>query len=207
MEILWIYQYQTNKLDIAHKLNINWWDDWGIGDGTIGNRYGYTVRKYDLINKLIFGLKDNPFGRRHIINLWQESNLESSEGLKPCAFETLWSCRKVDGEIYLDMTLNQRSSDYIMAGYINKIQYVALQMMIASHLGYKAGKFCHFVQNLHIYDRHIDAAHEILSRQPVDSQPIIDLPLKNKFYYITSEDFVIRRPKIEKLNSPLELAI
>ena len=57
-------------------------------------------------------------------------------------------------DLYLDMTLTQRSSDYIMAGYINKMQYVAFQMMVAGHLGYKVGHFSHIVQNLHIYDRH-----------------------------------------------------
>ena len=56
------------------------------------------------------------------------------QGFEPCAYETLWSVRNVNGEFYLDMTLIQRSNDYIMAGYINKIQYVALQMMIASDL-------------------------------------------------------------------------
>jgi thymidylate synthase len=54
------------------------------------------------------------------------------------AYETIWSVRDVEGIMYLDMTLNQRSNDYIMAGYINKIQYVALQMMVASHLNYKS---------------------------------------------------------------------
>jgi thymidylate synthase len=84
----------------------------------------------------------------------QESDLKETDGLYPCAYETIWSVRDVEGIMYLDMTLNQ-SNDYIMAGYINKIQYVALQMMVASHLNYKVGKFCHFIQNLHIYDRHI----------------------------------------------------
>ena len=206
-EIRWIYQYQTNKLSVAHELGVHWWDKFSVNEDTIGNRYGYTVKKYDLVNKLLDGLKNNPFGRRHIMSLWQEEDLRSSDGLMPCAFQTLWSCRKLHGDMYLDMTLNQRSSDYITAGSINKIQYVALQMMVASHLGYKVGKFCHFVQNLHIYDRHIDAAREILDRTPIESQPIIDLPIKKKFYDITLEDFVIRRPKIEKLVSSIELAV
>jgi len=94
----------------------------------------------------------------------QEDDLKESEGLYPCAYETLWSVRKINGVMYLDLTLNQRSQDYIMAGYINKIQYVALQLMVCSHLGYKPGNFCHFVQNLHLYDRHIDAAKEILDK-------------------------------------------
>ena len=51
-EILWIYQKQSNSLDVAHELGIHWWDNWDIGNGTIGDRYGYTVNKYNLINEL-----------------------------------------------------------------------------------------------------------------------------------------------------------
>jgi thymidylate synthase len=110
--------------------------------------------------------------------------------------------------MFLDMTLNQRSNDYIMAGYINKIQYVALQMMIASHLGYKVGKFCHYVQNLHIYDRHIEAAKEILERDPLEQQPTLELKSGLDFYSITLEDFKISNIKgIQKIKSELEIAI
>jgi len=64
-EILWIYQKQTNSLDIAHELGINWWDEWDIGNSTIGNRYGFTVRKYNLMNGLLKELADNPFAHRY----------------------------------------------------------------------------------------------------------------------------------------------
>ena len=56
-EIFWIYQKQSNKLSDAHDLGINWWDEWDIGDGTIGARYGETVRRYNLMNNLLDGLK------------------------------------------------------------------------------------------------------------------------------------------------------
>lgn len=207
-EILWIYQKQSNKLSEARKLGINWWDNWDIGDGTIGKRYGYTVNKYNLINKLLKGLKEDPFGRRHIMNLWQLDDLENSEGLKPCAFETLWSVRKVKDEYYVDMALIQRSNDYITAGYINKIQYVSLMMMICGHLGYKFGDFSHFVGNLHIYDRHEEALKEILTRESVGVQPILKLKENKNFYDYTIDDFeIINLPKIKKLNSQLEIAI
>lgn len=107
-EILWIYQKQSNKLDLAHEMGINWWDEWDIGDGTIGLRYGETVKKWNLMNKLLNGLKTDPFGRRHIINLYQESDMVESKGLNPCAYETSWSVRNVNDQIYLDMTLFQR---------------------------------------------------------------------------------------------------
>lgn len=203
-EILWIYQDQSNLLEDAHKRNIFWWDEWDIGDSTIGNRYGYTVKKYDLINKLINGLKNNPYSRRHVINLWQEEDFNESKGLDPCAYETLWSVR---GE-YLDLHLNQRSNDYIMAGFINKIQYVCLQMMIAKSLGYKIGKFTHYVQNLHIYDRHIDAANELANKESLNTQPYIRLDVVKDFYEYNVNDFkIFDIENITKIKSELEIAI
>lgn len=207
-EVLWIYQKQTSSLKTARELGVNWWEEWNIGNDTIGVRYGETIWRYDLMNKLLKGLKDDPFGRRHIINMYQYSDLNESKGLHPCAYETLYSVRKVDGEYYLDMTLTQRSSDYVMANYINKIQYVALQMMVASHIGYKVGKFCHLVQNLHIYDRHMDSVREILERDTLNINPTISLKEVKNFYDYTIDDFIISDiGGIEKLSQKLEIAI
>jgi thymidylate synthase len=207
-EVLWIYQRQTNSLSIAKDMGINWWDEWDIGDGTIGERYGKTISNYNLIDSLLNTLKNDPFGRRHIINMWQESDLRASKGLSPCAYETIWSVRKNGLDLILDLTLIQRSNDYIMAGYINKIQYVALQMMIASHCNYKVGKFCHLTQNLHIYDRHFDAVNEISNRTPLPVQPKLKLKNNKNFYDFTIEDFEISEiDGIQKLSSNLEIAI
>jgi len=207
-EILWIYQKQTNSLEVANQLGINWWKDWDIGNGTIGERYGQTIHKWDLMNKLLKGLKEDPFSRRHIINMYQEADLRASEGLYPCAYETLWSVRKIDGVMYLDLTLNQRSNDMITANAINKIQYVALQMMVCSHLGYKPGIFSHLVQNLHVYDRHLNAVNELLNKTPLDINPKIVLNGNKNFYDITIDDFkIIGIEGITKLKSELELAI
>lgn len=207
-EIFWIYQKQSNSLEEAKKLGIKWWDEWDIGERKIGQRYGATIKRYDLMNTLLDGLKNNPFSRRHIIDMFQYKDLEETKGLYPCAYSTSWSVRKVDDKYYLDMTLNQRSNDYIMAGFINKIQYVAFQMMVARHCGYKVGKFCHLVQNLHVYDRHILALEEILDRTPIDINPRIGLMPKDNFYDFSINDFeVININGIKKLESPLEIAI
>ena len=208
-EILWIYQKQDNKLSTAHDLGVNWWDEWDIGDGTIGNRYGSTVKTWGLMDKLLNSLVNDPFSRRHIMNMYQESDLTTSPGLHPCAYETIWSVRSVGGEKILDMTLIQRSNDYITAGFINKIQYVGLMMMVAGYCGYGLGKFCHLVQNLHIYDRHFNAVNEILERTPKKTDfPFIEL-VSNKFFYdYTIDDFLIHNVGgIKKLTTPLEIAI
>ena len=165
-EILWIYQDKSNSLDLLRdKYNIHYWDDWEskVMPGTIGVRYGETVRKHNLIDNLINDIKTNPYGRRHIMSLWQEDDFLASDGLLPCAFLTDWNVR---GE-YLDMLLFQRSGDMLTAsgaGGINEVQYAALQMMIAKTTGYKPGKFTHVVCNEQIYDRHIEVAKELLKR-------------------------------------------
>lgn len=219
-EILWIYQKQSNSLKEAREMGINWWDEWDIGDGTIGQRYGATIRRYGLMDDLLNGLINDPFGRRHIIDMYQYADLKETSGLHPCAFMTKYSVRRKDGELYLDMTLDQRSNDYVMAGYINKIQYVALQMMVATHCGFKVGKFCHMVQNLHIYDRHFDAVKEIMDRAPIsfktnqtlpvylENNPSIELVSNKGFYDITIDDFkVFGTEGIPKLSEKLEIAV
>ncbi|MBC2575873.1 thymidylate synthase [Peptostreptococcus canis] len=206
-EILWIYQDQSNDLNLLkEKHGITWWDEWDIGDRTIGQRYGATVKKYDLMNKLLENLKNQPYGRRHIINLYQEADLMSTKGLFPCAMETQWSVR--DG--YLDMTLIQRSSDVPVANAINKIQYVALQMMVARHIGLEPGVFCHYVNNAHIYDRHIEQVKEIISRNSQKDSESVKLvlnPEKTDFYSFTIEDFTLEGYDPIKPNLKFEMAI
>ena len=162
-EIFTIYQKPTNVLSEMEMMGVNWWNEWDIGNGTIGQRYGATVKRYDLINNLIKDIQKDPYGRRKVVSLWQETDLHETAGLAPCAFLTIWNVR---GK-YLDMCMIQRSGDMLTAsgaGGINEVQYAALLMMIARHTGYEAGIFTHFVANEQIYDRHIEQAKILLQR-------------------------------------------
>ena len=190
-EIFTIYQHPTNVLSEMRDLGVTWWDPWDIGDGTIGQRYGATVKRYDLIHKLIDDIKKDPYGRRKVVSLWQEADLRETKGLAPCAFLTMWNVR---GR-YLDMSMIQRSGDMLTAsgaGGINEIQYAALLMMVAKVTGYEPGVFTHFVANEQIYDRHMDNAHEMLRRAEImkdDTQnPVLVL---NKEGECQFEDFTI----------------
>lgn len=194
-EIFTIYQKPTNNISEMEKMGVTWWNDWDIGNGTIGQRYGATVSRYDLINNLIKDIQNDPYGRRKIVSLWQETDLHETIGLAPCAFLTIWNVR---GE-YLDTVLIQRSGDMLTAsgpGGINEIQYAALLMMIARHTGYKPGVFSHLVANEQIYDRHYDAAEELLLRYQYgyvsEESPVLFLnPEKNNFYDFTIDDFIM----------------
>ncbi|MBQ9062497.1 MAG: thymidylate synthase [Eubacterium sp.] len=162
-EIFSIYQHPTNVLTKMEEMGVTWWGPWDIGDGTIGQRYGATVKRYDLIHGLIDDIRRDPYGRRKVVSLWQETDLRETPGLAPCAFLTIWNVRGG----YLDMALIQRSGDMLTAsggGGINEIQYAALLMMISRVTELEPGVFTHFVANEQIYDRHIDNAHEMLRR-------------------------------------------
>ena len=256
-----IYIKQTNILEEMHPSIHSWWKDFVVfnryrdienplntynesdldwkdiklmkKESLLGKTYGATVERYDLMNKLLKGLEDSPFGRRHKISLWQEQQaIDDPKSLEPCAGLTLWSVRdvKISKEElkkqppefnvnaftrYIDLTLIQRSQDYITTSSINNSQYTMLAMMVANHLTFKTGirhevgKLLHIVQNCHIYDKHLDAAKEILKRESTGLQPKIELICEPKdFYSHTIEDFKFSGLEgIEKLSNNLEIAI
>ena len=219
-EIFTIYQKPTNEIAKMEEMGVNWWGDWDIGDGTIGQRYGATVSRYDLINNLIKDIKNDPYGRRKIVSLWQETDLRETAGLAPCAFLTIWNVRRDNlNREYLDMILVQRSGDMLTAsgpGGINEIQYAALLMMIARHTGYNPGVFSHIVANEQIYDRHFEAAHEMKVRYKnlleieieTTNYPMLMLnDMKDDFYDFDISDFIMVNYNPIKPQLKLELGI
>lgn len=225
-----IYLKQTNILEDMHPSIRGWWKDFCHNKwfdyfsdkevNHLGQTYGRTVGRYDLMNKLLKGLEENPFGRRHSINLNQEQQkIDDPQALQPCAFETLWSVREKDKfelhRRYLDITLIQRSMDFVVTSSINPAQYTMLAMMVANHLTsktgilHKVGKLLHIVQNCHIYDRHFDGAKEILERESTELQPKIELICESKdFYQHTIDDFKFSNLEgIKPLSSKLEIAV
>ncbi|BAQ24411.1 thymidylate synthase [Streptococcus troglodytae] len=210
-EVFWIYQDQTNELAILNdKYGVKYWNDWEVKQtGTIGERYGAIVKKHDIMNKILKQLEENPWNRRNVISLWDYEAFEKTEGLLPCAFQTMFDVRRVNGEIYLDATLTQRSNDMLVAHHINAMQYVALQMMIAKHFGWKVGKFFYFVNNLHIYDNQFEQAEELLRREPIVCQPhlVLNVPDKTNFFDIKPEDFELLDYKPVKPQLKFDLAI
>ena len=172
-EIFWIYQDQSNDLEILeNKYGVKYWRPWALDNSnTIGERYGAIVRKHKIIDRIISQLEENAWNRRNVISLWDYSAFDETDGLLPCAYNVMFDVRQINDKMYLDCTLTQRSNDMLVAHHINAMQYVALQMMIACHFGCEVGKFCYFVNNLHIYDNQIDQAKELLNREEVDCQP------------------------------------
>ena len=237
-ELLWIYQKQSSDLvefdeligkpsmqDEDGKWHINnWWEEWALRDENgryvlnedghpyIGQCYGATNKTHGLVDAAIEGIRKDPDGRRHIINMWQVEDFNKPHGLKPCAYQTNWNVRHgKDGIDYLDMCLYQRSSDYATAGCINQVQYATFLVIMAHCRGYKPGKFTWFVDNIQIYDRHIDQVKEMLERESIDCKPYIWVnPDKHDFYEITVDDIRLMdypRDEIKEKNPQLRFEL
>lgn len=221
-----IYQKQTNLIEEMHTSIHSWWKDFVVNKEIfklkwhIGQTYGHTVKRYDLMNKLLKGLEENPFGRRHVISMWQEQQMiDDPKALTPCAYETLWSVREYDKfEVYkrfIDITLVQRSQDFAVTSSINPAQYTMLAMIVCNHLTFKTGikhevgKLLHIVQNCHVYLRHMEAVSELLDRRPTGKQPKMELICEPKLFHLhTIEDFKFTGLEgIEKLKTILEIAV
>ena len=245
-----IYIKQTNIIEKMHPSIHSWWKDFIVKVydrwmrtppspledkstflNSLGQTYGHTVYRYNLVDKLLKGLEENPFGRRHKISLWQEQQvIDDPKALEPCAGLTLWSVRSsaeavseknglnvkgLQEKRYIDLTLIQRSQDFVVTSSINSSQYTILAMMVCNHLTFKTGikhevgKLLHIVQNCHIYDRHIDSAKEILKRESTGLQPEIKLVCEPKsFYTHTVDDFQFTNlAGIKNLEKKLEIAL
>ena len=185
-EILWIYQKVSN---VISELGSHIWDEWDIGNGTIGKAYGYQIAKLhrhhkyipgeDLsdypstdekdgwiylnqIDAVIWDLRNNPGSRSIITNMYNHEDL-SEMGLRPCAYSMTYNVTKdSDGNMVLNSILNQRSQDMLTANNWNVVQYSVLTHMLAQVCGMKVGKFTHVIVDAHIYDRHIPVVENMI---------------------------------------------
>ena len=89
-EMLWIWQRKSNNI---HDLNSTVWDEWADADGSIGKAYGYQLgvkHQYkegmmDQVDRVIYDLRNNPFSRRIMTNIYVHADLHEMN-LYPCAY-------------------------------------------------------------------------------------------------------------------------
>ena len=155
-EILWIMQKGSNNIN---DLRPHIWDEWASPDGSIGKAYGYQIQKYHQVDRLLKTLKDDPSSRRGVLNLWNPGDLDEMN-LVPCCFSSVWNI--INGELHC--MLVQRSGDMMLGVPFNTLQYYALQMMFAKHLGVKVGSMFHTMADCHIYENHTNGVYEYLRR-------------------------------------------
>lgn len=187
-EMLWIWQKKSNNIN---ELNSHIWDSWADENGSIGKAYGYQMsikHKYkegmmDQVDRVIYDLKNNPYSRRIITNIYVHQDLNEM-ALYPCAYSMTFN---VTGN-KLNAILNQRSQDVLAANNWNVVQYAVLIHMLAQVCGYEAGEFVHVIADAHIYDRHIPLVEELISRETFEAPKLWINPEVKDFYSFTPDD-------------------
>lgn len=202
-ELLWIWQRKSNNI---HDLNSHIWDSWADENGSIGKAYGYQLQvrhqyaegEFDQVDRMLYDLKNNPYSRRIIVNLYNHSDLHEMN-LYPCAYSMTFN---VTGK-KLNAILNQRSSDVLVANNWNVCMYSILVHMLAQVNELEAGELVHVIADAHIYDRHVPLVKELISRLAFDAPRLVINPDVKSFYDFKVEDFSLenyqRGPQIKNI--------
>lgn len=193
-EMLWIWQSKSNNIN---DLNSRIWDSWADETGSIGKAYGYQLGVkhaykeglFDQVDRVIYDLKNNPFSRRIMTNIYVHQDL-SEMTLYPCAYSMTFNVTQKIGEdkLTLNGILNQRSQDILAANNWNVVQYSVLLHMLAQVCGMKVGELVHVIADAHIYDRHIPIIKELITRETQPAPSFWLNPEITDFYQFTRND-------------------
>lgn len=206
-ELLWIWQKKSNNVK---DLNSHIWDSWADNSGSIGKAYGYQLSVkhryeegyFDQVDRILFDLKHNPNSRRIISNIYNHNDL-SEMNLYPCAYSITLN---VTGN-KLNMVLNQRSQDMLVANNWNICQYAVLLHMFAQVSNLEVGTLLHVIADAHIYDRHIPLVKGLLSLEPYPAPKFWINPKKKDFYSFNVDDFKLIDYNYHDFNIKIPVAI
>jgi thymidylate synthase len=174
LEMLWIFQVQSNDVKWLQDRSIKIWNEWEIDqDGnylgkhfgpefahTIGTAYGWIVDRYKLTQGLIETLKNDPTNRRMIISLWQNEFLKTA-ALPSCVWNSQWNV--TNGR--LNVLVTSRSTDVPLGLPFNITQYATLCHLLAQVCDLKPGLMTFVTNDAHIYENQIDGIQEQLKRR------------------------------------------
>ena len=153
----------------------DYWKPKARFDGDLGRVYGvqwrnwripvfngfYSYTETDQLKNLIEGLKTDPNSRRHIISAWNPGDLDKM-ALPPChAFMQFYLRNNV-----LSCQMYQRSADVFLGVPFNIASYALLTHLIANEIEADVGELILTFGDVHIYQNHIDAVKEQLTREP-----------------------------------------
>ncbi len=196
-EVLWIWQKKSNNIN---DLKSHIWDEWADPDGSIGKAYGYQLgvkHEYkegmmDQVDRVLYDLKNNPFSRRIMTNIYVHADLHEMN-LYPCAYSMTFNVTKEkdSDKLVLNGILNQRSQDVLAANNWNVCQYSMLLMMIAQSVDMIPGELVHVIADAHIYDRHIPLVEELITRPEFPAPRVTLNPDVKNFYDFTTDDIKI----------------
>ena len=170
-----IYGYQWRKFNADYKLE---------GDMVDGNNKGY-----DQLQSIIDQLKDpaQRTSRRLIMTAWNPCQLDQM-ALPPCHIMCQFN---VHGGNKLSCAMYQRSGDVGLGVPFNIASYSFLTHLLAKHCGLEAHEFVYFLGNAHIYDDHLEAMKQQITREPFSFPKIQISVCRDNIDNYRVDDFIV----------------
>lgn len=173
-ELVWMMMGRTD-IQWLHDHKVTYWDEWVLEDGTIGHSYGHQYRDFngvDQIKELVDGMLNNPTSRRHIVNLWNASDLDKM-ALPPCMYDYHYSCVPIGTEaspLYrVDLHSRARSNDSFLGVPYDFMFCGWFMTLIVTYLNlqnngnkYVVGDLHYTADDYHMYVNHKDAVEQYL---------------------------------------------
>ena len=203
-ECLWFMSGSTNA-KVLEDQGIEIWRNWGDPlTREMGPIYGKQMRDWtnrpdgssahpyygiDQVAIVLQGLREDPYGRRHVITLWNPADLPDM-ALPPCHGIAIQFY--VGADERLSLFMHQRSGDVFLGVPFNIASYALLLTMFASVLGREPGEFVHSIGDAHLYSNHIEQAREQVSRAPRPFPTLDVVQRHSDMDHWRSEDFFMR---------------
>jgi len=190
LEMLWIYQVQSNDVRWLQERNVHIWDEWEIHeDGKwyatqlLPDEKGNLVKK-DVVREFgkewahtigtAYGWINNKFqNTQRLINTLKnnpndrrmlmslwQDDYISTAVLPSCVWSSEWDV--TDGK--LNCWVHQRSCDVPLGLPFNVTQYATLLCLLAQCTGLKPGKMFWSIKDAHIYVNQVDGIKEQIER-------------------------------------------
>jgi len=142
------------------------WRHWQSTNTEWISEKGISYKKnieIDQLTNLINGIKQDPNGRRHILNAWNAGELDDM-ALPPCHILCQFYVNKNQE---LSCHMYQRSVDVFLGLPFNIASYALFTHMIAQVSNLSVGELIISTGDTHIYKNHIDQVKEQLTRDPL----------------------------------------
>lgn len=203
-ELIWFLSGSTNA-KVLEDAGIEIWRNWGDPlTREMGPIYGKQMRDWtnrpdgssvhpyygiDQVATVLQGLREDPYGRRHVMTLWNPADLPDM-ALPPCHGIAIQFY--VGADERLSLFMHQRSGDVFLGVPFNIASYALLLTMFASVLGREPGEFVHCIGDTHLYSNHIAQAREQVSRAPRPFPTLDVVQRHTDMDHWRSEDFLLR---------------
>eukprot|EP00300_Choanocystis_sp_HF-7_P003398 c12607_g1_i1.p1 GENE.c12607_g1_i1~~c12607_g1_i1.p1 ORF type:complete len:482 (+),score=87.60 c12607_g1_i1:59-1504(+) len=212
-ELLWFLRGCTDSNELK-KRNIHIWDENGsrsfldnLGftdrkEGDLGPVYGfqwrhfgakyidaysdYTGQGIDQLKLCIEQIRTNPNSRRIVMSAWNPVDIPKM-ALPPCHI----LCQFFVSHGELSCHMYQRSGDMGLGVPFNIASYALLTCMVAKVCNLKPGDFVHTIGDTHVYNTHIEALREQLTREPKPFPTLRINTNKTDIDSITAEEIVL----------------